>query len=91
MDNSVVLISIFSNSQEVSVISQSLSSGKRWYHSSIRKIQTSIRPHFEKQRNPSQHVKMGEEADDILNSFRLSNNRKKYNTVSNKSEAYFVK
>ena len=57
-----------------------------------RKIQTSIRPHFEKQRNTSQHVKMGEEADSILYSFGLSDNdRKKYNTVSNKSEAHFVR
>ena len=35
---------------------------------------------------------MGEEADGILYSFELSdNNRKKYNTASNKSEAHFVK
>ena len=35
---------------------------------------------------------MGEEADGVLYSFGLSNdNRKKYNTVSNKSEDHFVK
>ena len=35
---------------------------------------------------------MGEEADSILHSFGLIvNNRKKYNTVSNKSEAHFAK
>ena len=35
---------------------------------------------------------MGEEANGILYSFGLSNDdRKKYNTVSNKSEAHFVK
>ena len=35
---------------------------------------------------------MGEEADGILDSFGLSNdNRKKYNTVSNKFEGHFVK
>ena len=35
---------------------------------------------------------MGEEADGILYSFGLSNDdRKKYNTVLNKSEAHFVK
>ena len=35
---------------------------------------------------------MGEEADGVLYSFGLSDNdRKKYNTVSNKSEAHFVK
>ena len=34
---------------------------------------------------------MGEEADGILYSFGLSDNRKKYNAVLNKSEAQFVK
>ena len=35
---------------------------------------------------------MGEEANSILYSFGVSNDdRKKYNTVSNKSEAHFVK
>ena len=34
---------------------------------------------------------MGEEADGILYSFGLSDNRKKYNAVLNKSEAHFVK
>ena len=60
--------------------------------SPIPKIQTSLRPHFEKQRNPSQHVKMGEEADGILYLFGLSDDcRKKDNTVSNISEVHFVK
>ena len=48
---------------------------------SIQKIQTSIRRHFEKQRNPNQHVAIGEEADCILYSFEFSDNdSKKYNT-----------
>ena len=34
---------------------------------------------------------MREEADDILYSFGLSDDRKMYNTVSNKSKAHFVK
>ena len=34
---------------------------------------------------------MEEEADGILYSFGLSDNRKKYNAVSNKSEGHFVK
>ena len=35
---------------------------------------------------------MGEEADGILYSFGLSDdNKKKYNTVSNKSKAHFIK
>ena len=58
----------------------------------IQKIQTSIRSHFKKQRNPSQRIEIGEEADGILYLFRLSDDyRKKYNTVSNKSEAHSVK
>ena len=41
--------------------------------------------------NPSQHVEMKEKAHRILCSFGLSDHdRKKYNTVSNKSEAHFV-
>ena len=62
--------------------------------SPTRKIQTSVRPHFEKQRNPSQHVDLftGEEANGILYLFRLSDDDgKKYNRVSNKFKAHFVK
>ena len=54
------------------------------------KHQTSL----QKAKNPSQHVDLfnGREADSIFYLFGLSDdNRKKYNTVSNKSEAYFVK
>ena len=67
---------------------------KQWQKvvSPIHKIKTSIRPHFEKQRNPSQHVEIREEADSILYSFGLNDQwQKEVQHSTNKSEAYFVK
>ena len=66
----------------------------RWVASPIWKIQTNVRSHFKKWINPSQHIDLFNKrtGKNILYFSGLNiNNRKKYNTVSNKFEAHFVK
>ena len=67
------------------------SSGKGGFANSkdLDKGQTSLRKG--KESWPSQHIDLGEEADGILYSFGLSDDRKKYTTVSNKFKDDFGK
>ena len=78
---------------QVLLILHSSSSGKRWLRQFKRFRQASDLTLKSKETQVNMLIYlMGEEADGILNSFRLSNdNRKKYNTVSNKYEDHFVK
>ena len=90
-DNSMVYISIFSNLQEVWFhTAQTVAKGGITPFERFRQAQTSLRA-VKKQANTLIYS-MREEADGILYSFELSNDdRKKYNTISNRSKAHFVK
>ena len=85
-------ISIFSNSQEVWFrTAQAAEKGGLSDSKTFRQASYLTSNSKETQANTLIYS-MRVEADGILHSFELSNNnRKKYNTVSNKSKAHFVK